>query len=202
MVQCKLQVNRRLEVTEIIEDSGYTKEDLYRTYDRVNQWITNCDTKASIVIAGLGVGMALLLSKDYILKYKAVITKFMTPVTPNSSFLMCLLFVAVAMIGCGCYSIYKVLVPNVDPKVYQQAGLTTKSLLFFSTIAAHNDFDVFRQNVRGANTDEFISDLKSQIFMCSKICDIKFKSYNRGLKLICVGVVVFSIVISIGMLFY
>ncbi len=183
---------------EVKYNLKYEKDDLYQSLDRTTTWIENCDTKTSVVISGIGIIAAIILSSDYITKIKSII-KYMID---NLSFwtAVFLLITAIALVFCisGCYHLYRVLVPRVDTGLYKEKGLNSESLIYFLAISKRKSFIDYKSELEKCSENNLINDIISQIYICSKICSQKFDYYTRGLNLVVIGLISLGIMMIIG----
>ena len=53
-------------------ESKRTHEELKEILDRNTAWIENCDSKTSIILAGFGVIVGILLATDYASKFVSI----------------------------------------------------------------------------------------------------------------------------------
>ena len=58
-----------------------------------------------------------------------------------------------------------------------------KSNIFFGHIALHENQQAYWKCLKATNLNKYIEDLVSQIYINSKICEQKFKNYNKGVKM-------------------
>ncbi|MBU3188778.1 hypothetical protein K9O30_06335 [Clostridium bowmanii] len=182
------------------ESFAYEKDDLYQTLDRINLWIENSDTKTSIAIGAIGVVFAILLSKDYAVKFKNIIISMINSKNFFSFLYLAVLGISIYVICKGCHYLFKVLVPRTDMNLYKESGIKVDSSIFFSTIANTRSYKDFKKIIGKSTKAVQRNDLISQIYICSKICDLKFKNYKRGITLVSVGFIIFVIVIIIGLI--
>ena len=79
-------------------------------------------------------------------------------------------------------------------------GIKSDSLIFFSSIAKHKSLSSYKRDLEKCGTKQMDEDLISQIYICSIICDKKFKYYKLGLFLASIGSILFAVLILIGLL--
>lgn len=180
--------------------SAFEKDDLYQTLDRTNLWIENCDTKTSIVIGTMGVVFALLLSKDYAVKLKEIISHMISHINVFSFLYLVVIAISISMIGVGCYCLFRVLVPKTDTNMYKEIGIQSDSSIFFSTVASSKSYKDYKGKIERSSEDSLKNDLISQIYICSKICNQKFKSYKTGITLVALGFTFFVCLLIIGLI--
>ena len=163
-----------------------TTDDKYKNLERVNFWVTNCDSKVSYLLTLQGIILTIIFTSSYAtcivetLSFKFTFVDFGW----NSIFRfiegVCLYSFIILMLM-SLYNAYLTLRARLDPKVFQENGLITDSVLFFETIADRKftDFLADQQNTTNVNSNTLDNDIDSQVFINSKICQLKFKHYNR-----------------------
>lgn len=180
--------------------SNEREEVLLHTYDTINMWANNCDQKANILLATIGVIISIIISSDFIKYIKTYIfTPFIDYWTGNSELafswsrfnVFVLLLISVIMLIISCNYLFKTICANIDDQKMRKANpeLVTKSYIFFGTISrmSYGDFK--------NNEVNYLEDLKSQIYVNSKIVTNKFLNYNKSLYwfkfLLCVSLMLF-----------
>lgn len=162
------------------------KDDLQHTYDTVNSWVHNCDQKAGILLTVVGVAMTILVTSDF-LKYLrtyifAPFVKYWSEETDlifswSRFTVFVLLLIAAAMLIASCVYLFKAISANINYKrMYDEnPGLVKKSYIFFGNINEMS-FDDFKKG-----EVDYLDDLRSQIYVNSKIATAKFNNYSEGL---------------------
>lgn len=162
------------------------KEDLQFTLESVNSWLNNCDQKAGILLTVVGVAITVIMTSDF-MKYlrSYIFAPFMEFCSGNSDLafswsrftVFVLLVIAMVILIICCIYLFRAISANIDYKKMfnENPGLVKKSYIFFGTISQMN-YDDFKKG-----GGEFEEDLKSQIYVNSKIASAKFKNYNEGL---------------------
>ncbi len=166
-----------------------TTDDKYKNLERVNFWVTNCDSKVSYLLTLQGIMLTIIFTSSYAgrlvvtLSYKLTFVdfgwdsffKFIESVSLYSFILLILI---------SLYNAYSTLRARLDPKIFNEQGLVTNSVLFFETIAnrSFNDFQTDQLTTPNINSTTLDNDIDSQVFINSKICQLKFKHYNLTLK--------------------
>ncbi len=162
------------------------KEDLQFTLESVNSWLNNCDQKAGILLTVVGVAITVLVTSDFLKNLRNYIFKpFMDYWTENQvlSFswsrftVFVLLCIAAILLLLSCYYLFRAITANINyTKMYQEnPGLVKISKIFYGTISEMT-YDDFKKDDMN-----YIEDLKSQIYVNSKIAINKFNNYNEGL---------------------
>jgi len=171
----------------MIENEKLNKEDLTQTLDRTISWIENCDNKASIILGIVGVVLSILLSMEYVELIGALIVDISVCATFGNILLLTLIIIAFIVCFAGIVFLIKSLTAKIKIEEFSKRGIFADSRIFFSTIAKNNTFADFDEKLSETDGDVLIKDLKSQIYICSIICDRKFKNYNRGLRFSILG---------------
>ena len=163
-------------------------ESLELSLDRVNSWISNCDQKAGLLLATIGIILAILFATDFVDVVKSrIIEPFMLCLKEPMHYEFCcsrfffsisLLF---SILTCMISSIYALRTISADLKTKEiskvNPSLLSDSYLFFQTISSksYEDFSEFE----GV---EYQKDLLSQIYINSSICSKKFGFYKVALR--------------------
>lgn len=190
---CTHRRNNNQQAIDAVVDEGPQdvpargKEDLQYTLDVVNSWVNNCDQKAGILLTVFGVAITVLVTSDFMKELRSYLfVPFVEYWTNSESQLefslgrftvFCLLVIAVGMLMTSCYYLFKAITANTNYDKIRQENprMVPKSYLFFGSIS-NMPYDEFRRD----NID-IKEDLKSQIYVNSKIATTKFKNYNEGL---------------------
>lgn len=169
------------------------------TLERVISWINSCDQKTGIILGIIGVMFSLMLSLDYLSRFKAIVINLLNIkcyvlITILSGALICLVI--------GILYLIATLVPRIDSDVYREKRLNTKSKIFFNTISQNKSYAEYYNSFINLSEQDYLNDLLSQIYINSKIASKKHKFYDTGLKCTIVSAAVLSLVILLVTLFY
>lgn len=165
--------------------------------EKANFWISNADAKVSFIISFTGVFLGFIFASDSITKsvqnYIKTISKMsFSDLKMILSLIATILFViAIYFIAKAVYQLMKALQGRIDPNLYKQPGLETKSSIFWGTIAL-NDYATFKNSFNNPEEQQ-LNDIQSQAYINSLITKEKFENYNNGLKNLKKGIVVFVI---------
>lgn len=124
--------------------------------------------------------------------------------TSNVSFwtiiyiIFCIFSISLILAGCVCW--IAALFARVNLNEFSDRGIKSNSLIFFSSIAKHKSLSSYKQNLEKCETSQMEEDLISQIYICSIICDKKFKYYKLGLFLVSIGSLLFVTLFVIGII--
>ena len=105
------------------------------------------------------------------------------------------------LIVAGVVSWICVLFAMVNINDFADRGIKSDSLIFFSSIAKHKTFSSYKQKLKKCKGLEMEEDLISQIYICSIICDKKFRYYKLGLIFVSLGLALLAVLILIWVLF-
>lgn len=160
-------------------------------HNQIIGWTGNCDTKASIVLAFIGVLVSIAFTSEYLLD--AIETQFNNIITywrvgsGSFSFLSTMMFISligfVSSMGLCCYHAIKSLKANIK--------CDGDSIIFFGKIAEHKTKEDYIEHVNNITEEDFEKDKLSQIHNCAIICNNKFKHYNKSIKHLSIGLMFF-----------
>lgn len=173
---------------------------MYNTLERTNLWIGNCDTKASIIIGTIGVVLSVFLSNKYAAKLTETVSYMMKNISFLNSLYLVGILVSLSFIIWGICSLIGVLISSTKTTSLKEEGLQASSILFFATIAKNQSYMKYRNKVDVITEEELRNDLISQIYLCSKVCDRKFKRYKTGLIVSVTGFGIFLCLFLVGLI--
>lgn len=157
---------------------------MYKTLDRNNFWISNCDSKSSILLAFLGIFIPLILANTVTIEsFKSGIKKLYNLTFPIAVelFIITLLFVLMCVfLGLALLNLFNSLKGTIDSSVFSNAGLELKSNLFFNTISSVS-YEDYQRRANQPNRNKLLNDIQSQIYITAAICSKKFEHYNKGI---------------------
>lgn len=177
-----------------------SKEDLLQTLDRTITWIENCDTKASIIFGGIGVIFGILLATDYVKKIVEIFKHMMANIGFWAGLHICICTLSIGAIVIGTSFLLRVLIAKADTRGLESKGVINNSLIFFSSIAKNKSFESYKSKMTCCDEMDYCDDIISQIYICSLICDKKFRNYKWGLILSISGFALFAVMMIIGAL--
>lgn len=172
--------------------------------DRITSWIENSDSKSSIMMALVGIFVSTLFTNEFILNS---LQKMITPIiifwkTDSGSFDVLIAIKLSVFICLGYFLIsalfylIKSLTAKTCSKQTGDANVVTDSLIHFGTIQKRT-FDDFKSLILTETESNKIEDVLSQIYINSKRCQEKFDYYNKSIKKIRIGVVLFVAFIAL-----
>lgn len=180
------KANDETAITIISNEDKKQKDDLEYTLESVNSWINSCDQKAGILLAIVGITITVMGTSDF-LKYlrKYIFNPFVENITETSNLsfswsrftVFVLLAISMAILITSCYYLFLAINGNIDDEKIREdhPGLEKTSYIFYGSINKMK-YEIFKED-----NIKFVDDLKSQIYLNSKIATKKFQNYNKGL---------------------
>lgn len=158
---------------------------LKESLDMNNMWIGNCDQKASILLAVIGVVSTVVMTSDAIKTIRNyIVLPFLKYINGDET--MCFSFsrfsVFVFLIFTSVFAIFSVwhilnsIKPNLDYNAMKTNNpqLASKSFIFYGSVA-NMSYEEFK------NTPfDYENDLRSQVYTNAKIANLKFNNYLKG----------------------
>lgn len=169
-------------------------------HNQVIGWTGNCDSKASFILAFVGVIIPLILTSNYIIdSLEKLLSDFLGYwIHKKGEFSLTALF----MFGSLCTTIFligKCIVCQISC-LTARLNKNPKSIIFFKSISeqSHENYVAL---VDATTDDEYLNDKLKQIHICSTICATKFEKYNNGVKAIKIGLIFFFLFIVFTIIF-
>lgn len=172
--------------------------ELYSTLDRIIGWVENCDTKASVLTALVGVFISVLFTSSFITDS---LRKIVSPILfywKTGSGYFCLfstlkLMIFIGMAICFLFALsylLKTLSAKTSSKQTIDNNVNSDSLIHYGSIQT-KFFNEFKSNILAETEEDKFDDILSQIYINSKRCQEKFNDYNKSIIYIRVGVGLF-----------
>lgn len=181
--------------------SGYQlqeqKEDLIDRLDRILEWIKTCDTKTSILLAGMGIVGTILTSEKFLQKETDMWEVFSRNIGWLKFICILLFIMSVELIIVSIFFF----ILELNPFLFSKKIGNTKidSLYFFGTISKKSSRTFKKQYFEQTLTND-VDDLLNQVYMNAKICDFKYKRTKRGIICSTIGGIGLGIVFFVGCL--
>ncbi|GIX59968.1 MULTISPECIES: Pycsar system effector family protein [Bacillus cereus group] len=176
------------------------KEEAVQTLERINFWISNCDTKISFSLAFAGILLGGFFSSGIITGSLNKLMKGLKEIDKDTPYLRIqyleittvVLVVFIILMIVSLTYFFRGKKGSIDTGVYNEADLSKDSTLFFGTIQ-NKSFIAFKNSMIGIKKDELVNDYLSQIYINSKICNRKFTLYNKGVNWLIASTITFII---------
>lgn len=168
--------------------------------DRINQWITNCDIKSSIILGLIGVILGTIITNGIIEKLIKICEIIISCNNLVNTIYLTLIIISILPLLTGI--IYIILSLWARTNIVPEDELVTNSLIFYQTISSNFSFKEYSKKIKKINDDELSDEIISQIYINSTICTKKFKNYRNGLILSMIGLTLLLFLIFIGYIIY
>lgn len=173
-------------------------QDKINTLDRIIGWVENCDSKASIMMALVGVFLSILFTSDLLLsslqKMVSPISIYLkTGVGSVDWFITIKLMLFVCMVTCLLVALFYLFSSLSAKTCSSQTGdnnVRTNSLIHYGNIKKKS-YDEFRTSILAETETDKLDDILSQIYINSKRCQEKFDDYNKSIRFIKNGIFLF-----------
>ncbi|WP_097026356.1 Pycsar system effector family protein [Clostridium peptidivorans] len=178
------------------------KDDAINILDRTIGFVTNCDSKASVLLGVFGVLLTILFSSDGVTELKSII-KIAISAGTWYGVLYCVILVFTSIVFYfGIVKLLQVLFPKIDCDELKQEDLELNSNIFFGGICKNSTYKQYKDKMMKCNQDEYLNDIISQIYLNSVICDRKYKNFKIGVVVALIGFLSFIAVWGIGIIVY
>jgi hypothetical protein len=156
-----------------------------KTYEQVSGWINNCDSKASILLALIGVFLPIALTSDFLLEgINAELKNIVGLFSGNCScrawgsvLLILLLGISVFYFIKALRFLFLVFFARLDGRRKEE----NPSVSFYKSIGELS-YEEYKQLVSDISADKLTDDKLRQVHDCSKICTQKFLNYNKAIR--------------------
>lgn len=182
------------------QEIEYKIEIATQTLDRNIGFISNCDTKTSIVLTVVGVLFTLILSDDGISEISNIFSACLNTITLFNILFLFSFIGSVGTMMIGMYKLGSVLIAKTSDK--SSGDNTFKSLIFFSGIQKSGDRETYRDQFYSMSREELLNELLDEIYANADIATQKYTKYNSGLKYATIGFILFLILFLLGIYLY
>lgn len=169
------------------ENRAFKKEDAYETLGIINAWIGNMDAKVSFALALVGVLIGVIFEKGMPSAFGRIteVSKLeeLSGGEIIASILVALLYFS-SFISVLCFMLSIIArVKNLN---------NAPSIFFFGSIG-NMTVENYKSAVKNMVEKEIIDDLEEQIHTNSKICSLKAKWYNTGIKFLLLTIILWFV---------
>lgn len=198
---------RELVIQRNMEEAEKMRQ-LETDLERVQNWIGNCDQKASILLATIGILFGIFFSTDAVFNKIVKVPNELRQLWNSCECLqvfvysvsLLIIFATLVLIGLSIFYLLKTIKSTINASDYKDAVCNNNHKTFFGSISAI-PYHTFLEERRHATNSERIEELISQLYINSKICNSKFEKYNTGLNLflwggllICVDIIILVLI--------
>ena len=167
--------------------SAFKKEDAYQSLEIINTWISNIDSKVSFALALVGVLMGFIFSQGVPSAFETISKVQKLADLGGAEIIAGLLVSILYLSSLGCILC---LVMAIVARTKETGNVT--SAFFFGTISAMTLQD-YKNKVGSITDEQLLEEVEEQIHTNSKICTLKSKWYNRGIKFLAVTIVLWFV---------
>lgn len=169
------------------QNKAFDKEDAYETLGIINTWIGNIDTKVSFSLALSGALIGVIFDKGMPRIFKRIAEVSNLKVLSGGDLIGAILVVLLylsSFISVLCFMLSIIArVKNLN---------NAPSIFFFGSIG-NMTLENYKSAVKDMDEKEMIDDLEEQIHTNSKICSLKAKWYNKGIKFLLATVILWFV---------
>ncbi|MCU5746963.1 hypothetical protein N9R04_09765 [Staphylococcus sp. SQ8-PEA] len=180
-------------------ENNKLKIELLDELDRHLEWIKSCDTKASIVLAMLGVVIVTISSELFLNSQREIVIKVLSNINFSNLIYLSFEVVVYLLFFNGVYNIVRVLFPQLKNSVETYNEVENDSLYYFESISSKTYSEYKKQRINRTSEEE-IEDILSQIYINSKISTKKYYFYKKGLAYVLWGILGILVLHFIGII--
>lgn len=174
-------------------------EESIRNLERVNYWISNCDTKISFALAFAGILVGGFFASSIITDSLTGLVKKLLSLNDIENNVN-IPYVTITTVALSAFIIlisisvtFLFLAMKGKLKSDKQEGLPSTSTIYFGVIQSKS-FVEFKKSVYEQSKDALTTDYLSQTYINSKIANKKFELYNKGIRFLIFSTIAFVIV--------
>ena len=163
------------------DEHNYIIQDLQATLDRINDWIKNCDSKASILIAAITLFFTIFSNDTVIDMSKRILFFVITSLNIIKIIYMIIFILLVALIVFGVTCLILTLNPITSKKTNKDNVENKSSVYFFGAISGMK-FREYSKNYSHVirNPKKQIRNIQEQIYINSSIATKKYSLFKKG----------------------
>ncbi|AND43191.1 MULTISPECIES: Pycsar system effector family protein [Cytobacillus] len=175
-----------------------SKEDLELEYQRIAFWINNMDTKISFALGATGVLIGFIFSNEDFsktLENHSKTLQLWNESSIKSAVFFVLFGLTIILLVAAMWCFLNGLKAKINPRKYKQPHMVSSSNIFWGDISKHNYFS-YKYRMDNSESNDWVKDMQTQIYINSCICAQKAKFYNIGifcLKSALIGFLIYHI---------
>lgn len=171
------------------ENRAFKKEDAYETLGIINTWIGNMDAKVSfaLALALAGVLIGVIFEKGMPSAFERIIEVSKLAELSGGEIIAVIL---VALLYLSSFISILCFMLSIIARV---KNLNNAPSIFFFGSIGNMTLENYKSAVKDMDEKEMIDDLEEQIHTNSKICSLKAKWYNKGIRFLLVTVVLWFV---------
>lgn len=168
------------------DNTPLNQEQIERSLDRFNLWIDNCDQKASVLLAIVGVATTLFFTSDAIKMlrtyiFQPIVQGINTPgsvvFSPSRFWVLLFFMITAVLLLVTLLFLIRTIRPNLDYKKMQEEnpGMEKKTILFYKSVA-NMTYEQYK-----TTAVNYLNDLRSQAYTNAKIATNKFNYFQHAI---------------------
>lgn len=163
------------------------------TIERTVTWITNYDTKASIISSLIFAALAIVFTSDNRAQW------FITPENKFLEVMYYILLVVIITVILSITSMFVVLIPRTNRKhvKIQKNTSDTKSIIYFNDISTI-EYNSFCDTWETMKNDDYLDKVLEQLYSLSIVCSKKNLAFKMGTLFLFVASFAFCCLILIS----
>lgn len=174
-------------IDQMQENRAFKKDDAYETLGIINTWMENMYTKVSFALALAGVLIGVIFEKGMPNAFERITALSKLAELSGGQIIAAILVVLLyllSFVSILCFMLSIIArVKNLN---------NAPSIFFFGSIG-NMTLENYKSIVKNMDEKEIMDDLKEQIHTNSKICSLKAKWYNKGIKFLLSTVILWFI---------
>ena len=172
---------------QLQENKAFKKEDAYETLNIINTWIGNMDTKVSFALALVGVLVGVIFEKGMPRAFDRISQVSKLAELSGGEIIAAILVVLLYLSGFISITCFMLSI------IARVKNLNNAPSVFFFGSIGNMTLENYKNSVKNMEENEIIEDLKEQIHTNSRICSLKAKWYNRGIKFLLITVILWFV---------
>lgn len=176
--------NYNEEVSKTINSEKVEKQDILDRLDRILEWIRACDTKASILLATMGIIMTVFSTEFFLTKLKLILKYNLNELDFSKILYLTFVVVFFGLFFVGIFCLVLELNPALISKKNNNENV--ESTYYFEAIAK-KELSTLKAEIEQLSYEKEINDIITQLYINSKICTKKYHYTRVGIFYSLVG---------------
>jgi hypothetical protein len=168
--------------------------------DRHLDWIKACDTKASIVLAVVGIFLTAITAEHSMKMFGEIAAAIITNINLSNILYIALMAWAFSVFTNGTYNLIRVLTPRLFKETSTNKEINTEDSFYYFESIAKKQFADYKLKVNGRSVTEEIDDILGQIYVNASIATEKYNHYRKGIKYSFIGIAAIVVLFIIGII--
>ena len=169
------------------ENRAFKKEDAYETLNIINTWIGNMDTKVSFALALVGVLIGVIFEKGMPGAFDRISQVSKLAELSGGEIIAAILVLLLYLSGLTSILCFMLSI------IARIKNLNNAPSIFFFGSISNMTLENYKNSVKNMEEKDIIDDIEEQIHTNSRICSLKAKWYNRGIKFLLITVILWFV---------